>query len=78
MRPSNRREAYGPSPAGETAEILGAIRRQRDRGLVVLTLDYTEPGDAAAAVKRARAEGFVPAVSVLALDRAPHTPQEAM
>lgn len=69
-------EAYGPSPPDETAEILEAVRRQRHRGLVVLTLDYTEPGHAAAGeiVACARAEGFVPAVSVLALDRAPHAP----
>jgi uncharacterized protein (TIGR01370 family) len=67
---------YGPSPPGETAAILDGLRRQRARGLVVLTLDYTEPGDPAAAaiVRRSRAEGFVPAVSVLALDRAPHSP----
>jgi uncharacterized protein (TIGR01370 family) len=68
---------YGPSPPGETAAILAGLRRQRARGLVVLTLDYTEPGDPAAAaiVRRSRAEGFVPAVSVLALDRAPHAPR---
>jgi uncharacterized protein (TIGR01370 family) len=67
---------YGPSPRGETAAILERLRRQRARGLVVLTLDYTEPGDPAAAaiVRRSLAEGFVPAVSVLALDRAPHSP----
>jgi uncharacterized protein (TIGR01370 family) len=67
---------YGPSPPGESAAILERLRRQRARGLVVLTLDYTEPGDPAAAaiVRRSRAEGFVPAVSVLALDRAPHSP----
>jgi uncharacterized protein (TIGR01370 family) len=67
---------YGPSPPGETAAILAGLRRQRARGRVVLTLDYSEPGDPAAAeiVRRSRAEGFVPAVSVLALDRAPHSP----
>jgi len=70
---------YGASPPEETAEILGALRRQRARGLVVLTLDYTEPGhpEAEAIVQRSRAEGFVPAVSVLALDRAPHAPTRA-
>lgn len=67
---------YGPSPPRETAAILAGLRRQRARGLVVLTLDYTQPGDPQAEeiVRRARAEGFVPAVSVLALDRAPHAP----
>lgn len=68
--------SYRASPPGETAAIVVALRRQRARGLVVLTLDYTEPGDpeADAIVRRSRAEGFVPAVGVLALDRAPHAP----
>lgn len=72
-------ERYGPSPTRETIEIVSALRRQRDRGLKVLTLDYAEPGhpEAEAIVARARAEGFVPAVSVLALDRAPHAPAGA-
>jgi uncharacterized protein (TIGR01370 family) len=67
---------YGPSAPRETAAILAGLRRQRARGLVVLTLDYTQPGDPRAEeiVARSRAEGFVPAVSVLALDRAPHAP----
>lgn len=67
---------YGASPPAETAATLDGLRRQQARGLVVLTLDYTEPGDpqADAIVRAARAEGFVPAVSVLALDRAPHAP----
>jgi uncharacterized protein (TIGR01370 family) len=67
------------SPPHETAEILGGLRRQRARGLTVLTLDYTAPGAPAAqeVVAAARAEGFVPAVSVLALDRAPHAPVPA-
>jgi uncharacterized protein (TIGR01370 family) len=67
---------YRASAPGETAAIVAALRRQRARGLVVLTLDYTEPGDpeAGAIVRRSRAAGFVPAVSVLALDRAPHAP----
>ena len=65
---------YRSSPPAETAEILAALRRQRTRGRVVLTLDYTEPGDPAAQdiARRSRAEGFVPAVSVIELDRAPH------
>jgi endo-alpha-1,4-polygalactosaminidase (GH114 family) len=68
--------SYRASPPGETAAIVAALRRQRARGLVVFTLDYTDAGDpeADAIVRRARAEGFVPAVSVLALDRAPHAP----
>jgi uncharacterized protein (TIGR01370 family) len=70
---------YRASPPDETAGIVDALRRQRARGLVVLTLDYTEPGrpEAEAIVQRSRAEGFVPAVSVLALDRAPHAPDRA-
>jgi uncharacterized protein (TIGR01370 family) len=70
---------YRASPLRETVEIVAALRRQRARGLVVLTLDYTEPGDpeADAIVRRSRAEGFVPAVGVLALDRAPHAPGAA-
>jgi cysteinyl-tRNA synthetase, unknown class len=69
-------DRYERSPPQETAAILDDLRRQRARGLVVLTLDYTEPGDPAAGaiVACSRAEGFVPAVSVLALDRAPHAP----
>ena len=68
--------SYRASPAGETVMLVAALRRQRARGLVVFTLDYTEPGDpeADAIVRRSRAEGFVPAVGVLALDRAPHAP----
>jgi uncharacterized protein (TIGR01370 family) len=65
---------YRATAAAETEAILAGLRRQRAAGRVVLTLDYTEPGDPAAelVVQRSRAEGFVPAVSVLALDRAPH------
>jgi len=66
----------GPAPrrTGATEARVAGLRRQRARGLVVLTLGYTAPGDPAAAaiMRRSRAEGFVPAVSVLALDRAPH------
>jgi cysteinyl-tRNA synthetase len=67
---------YAPSHPSDTTAILTGLRRQRERGLTVLTLDYTEPGAAAAdeVVARSRAEGFLPAVSVLALDRAPHAP----
>jgi uncharacterized protein (TIGR01370 family) len=65
---------YRATAPAETAAILAGLRRQRAAGRVVLTLDYTEPGhpEAAAVVRRSRAAGFVPAVSVLALDRAPH------
>lgn len=65
---------YRATAPEQTAAILDGLRRQRAAGRVVLTLDYTEPGHPAAAVvvQRSRAEGFVPAVSVLALDRAPH------
>jgi cysteinyl-tRNA synthetase len=73
-------DRYARSPPRETAAILEALRRQRARGIVVLTLDYTEPGDPAAEaiVAFSRAEGFVPAVSVLALDRAPHAPARSV
>ena len=69
-------DGYRSSPEGETAEILAGLRRQRERGLPVLTLDYTDPGSPAAAetVARSRSEGFWPAVSVLDLDRFPHAP----
>lgn len=42
----------------------------------MLTLDYTAPGAPAAdeVVAPSRAEKFVPAVSVLGLDRPPHAP----
>jgi uncharacterized protein (TIGR01370 family) len=69
-------DGYRASSAAEQAPLLSGLRRARQRGLVVLTLDYTEPGCACAdeVVARSRAEGFVPAVSVLDLDRPPHTP----
>lgn len=67
-------DGYRRSAQEETAEILAGLRRQRQRGLTVLTLDYTEPGSPAAAetVARSLSEGFCPAVSVLDLDRLPH------
>lgn len=69
--------SYRPTDPAETAALLAGLRTQQARGLPVLTLDYTEPGAAGAeaAVLRARAEGFVPAVSVLGLDRPPHAPR---
>jgi len=69
-------DGYRRSPEDETAEILAGLRRQRERGLPVLTLDYTDPGSPAAAetVARSLGEGFCPAVSVLDLDRLPHAP----
>ena len=69
-------DGYRRSPAQETAEILAGLRRQRERGLPVLTLDYTDPGAPAAeeTVARSLREGFRPAVSVLNLDRLPHAP----
>jgi endo-alpha-1,4-polygalactosaminidase (GH114 family) len=69
-------DGYAPTAPAETAAIVSALRRQRARGLVVLTLDYTEHDapEAELVAARSRAEGFVPAVSLLALDRAPHGP----
>lgn len=69
-------DGYRRSPEDETAEILAGLRRQRKRGLTVLTLDYTEPGspEADEIVARSLCEGFCPAVSVLDLDRLPHAP----
>jgi len=69
-------EGYRRSPAAETAGLVRRLRRLAERGLPVFTLDYAPPGSdgAAEAVRRARAEGFRPAVSVLALDRPPHLP----
>lgn len=67
-------DGYRPSTAEETAAILPPLRRLRARGLPVFTLDYAEPGSRGARVALARslAEGFHPAVSVLALNRVPH------
>jgi uncharacterized protein (TIGR01370 family) len=65
---------YRPSSAEETAAIVRGLRALRSRGLPVLTLDYTPVVSDAAGevVARSLAEGFVPAVSVLELDRPPH------
>jgi uncharacterized protein (TIGR01370 family) len=65
---------YRPSSAEETAAIVRRLRGLRARGLPVLTLDYTAVGSEAAGevVARSLAEGFIPAVSVLQLDRPPH------
>jgi uncharacterized protein (TIGR01370 family) len=67
---------YRASTPDETAAILGGLRRMHARGLPVLTLDYAPPRSPTAgnAVARSRAEGFLPAVSVLELDRPPHAP----
>jgi uncharacterized protein (TIGR01370 family) len=67
---------YRASTPDETAAILGGLRRMHARGLPVLTLDYASPRSSIAreAVARSRAEGFLPAVSVLELDRPPHAP----
>lgn len=72
-------DGYAPSPPGETAELLTELRRLHARGLPVFTLDYAEPGSAGAAeaARRSVAEGFHPAVSVLALDRPPHLAEPA-
>jgi len=70
-------DTYMASDPQETDTILAGLRLQRARGLTVFTLDYTEP-DATAAdevAARSREEGFVPAISVLALDRLPHAPR---
>ena len=68
-------DGYRRSTAAETAEVLPGLRRLRERGLPIFTLDYAEPGsdEAQAALRRSLAEGFHPAVSVLDLDRPPHT-----
>ncbi|MBB4663964.1 endo alpha-1,4 polygalactosaminidase [Conexibacter arvalis] len=67
-------DGYVASPPAETAALLAGLRRLRDRGLPVFTLDYAAPGSpgAAEAAQRSLAEGFHPAVSVLELDRPPH------
>jgi uncharacterized protein (TIGR01370 family) len=69
-------DGYRASTPDETAAIVGGLRRMRARGLPVLTLDYATPRSDTAreAVARSRAEGFLPAVSVLELDRPPHAP----
>jgi uncharacterized protein (TIGR01370 family) len=70
---------YRASTPRETSTILRGLRRLRDRGLPVFTLDYTEPGSTAAldVIARSLAEGFRPAVSVLDLNRPPHAvPQQ--
>jgi cysteinyl-tRNA synthetase len=65
---------YRASSAEETGAIVRRLRGLRARGLPVLTLDYTPVGSDAAGdvVARSLAEGFIPAVSVLQLDRPPH------
>jgi uncharacterized protein (TIGR01370 family) len=65
---------YRASTTEETGAIVPRLRALRARGLPVLTLDYTAAGADAAAqvVAKSLAEGFVPAVSVLQLDRPPH------
>lgn len=67
-------DGYRRSPSQETAALLRGLQRLSERGLPVFTLDYAEPGSAAAAeaAQRSLAEGFRPAVSVLELDRPPH------
>jgi cysteinyl-tRNA synthetase, unknown class len=67
-------DGYRPSPRRERQRLVAHLRRLAARRLPVLTLDYAQPGSALAAdaVRRALAEGFRPAVSVLALDRLPH------
>jgi endo-alpha-1,4-polygalactosaminidase (GH114 family) len=67
---------YRASTPQEALPILRGLRRLRARNLPVFTLDYAPPGSPAAdeVVDRSRAEGFVPAVSVRALDRPPHAP----
>lgn len=69
-------EGYRASPAAETRRLLAGLRRLRDQGVPVFTLDYTEPGSSAApeVVRRSVAEGFRPAVSVIDLDAPPHAP----
>jgi uncharacterized protein (TIGR01370 family) len=72
-------DGYRPSPAAETEELLAGLRRLRERGLPIFTVDYAEPGSegAAEAARRSLQEGFHPAVSVLELDRPPHIAQAA-
>jgi uncharacterized protein (TIGR01370 family) len=68
-------EGYRASTAAETQELLGRLTELHDGGLPVFTLDYTPTSDGAAVevVRRSLQAGFHPAVSVLDLDRPPHT-----
>lgn len=66
-----------PSPAAETAESLELLRRGRQAGLRVLTVDYVKrPDQVREAVARSRAEGFVPTVAVRDLDRLVPPPRD--
>lgn len=65
-------------PDTETLDRLHTL--QRKAGLVVLALDYAAADDAetaCSAVRSARAEGFIPAVSVILLDDLPDYHLEA-
>jgi uncharacterized protein (TIGR01370 family) len=65
---------YRRSTDAELAEVLPRLRALHERGLPVFTLDYARPGSAGAreALAASLAEGFRPAVTVLAVDRLPH------
>lgn len=61
------------TPASETREYLKALKKFRDAGKPVFTIDYTVE-DAPATYRRAIAEGFVPYCSRVSLSQLTTTP----
>ena len=62
------------TPTAETAawDVGERLRRLRERGVKVFTLDYAlQPENVARAIERSRALGLVPCVSRTPLDRLP-------